>query len=61
MVKGFYKSKHLNMNEFYIKSGKHPGTLKDKVTSPGGTTTKAIHTLEKYDFSYILAEAINPI
>ncbi len=31
-------------------SGKHPGLLKDEVTSPGGTTIAGIHALEKKAF-----------
>ncbi|XP_061997758.1 pyrroline-5-carboxylate reductase-like [Rosa rugosa] len=39
-------------------SGKHPGQLKDDVTSPGGTTIAGIHELEKGGFRGILMNAV---
>ncbi|XP_004303606.1 PREDICTED: pyrroline-5-carboxylate reductase [Fragaria vesca subsp. vesca] len=39
-------------------SGKHPGQLKDDVTSPGGTTIVGIHELEKGGFRGILMNAV---
>jgi pyrroline-5-carboxylate reductase len=40
------------------KTGKHPADLRNSVTSPGGTTTEALHQLEKGGFRSLLLEAV---
>lgn len=40
---------------------KHPAALKDAVTSPGGSTIKAIATLEKHGFRYALNDAVDSV
>ncbi len=41
-----------------MQSGKHPGELKDMVTSPGGTTISGLHTLEKGGLRTTLMNAV---
>jgi pyrroline-5-carboxylate reductase len=41
-----------------LESGKHPGELKDQVTSPGGTTISGLHTLEKGGLRTTLMSAV---
>jgi len=37
----------IGTGKMYLESGKHPGDLKDSVTSPGGTTICGLHEIEK--------------
>jgi len=41
-----------------LKTNEHPGSLKDKVCSPGGTTIEAVRELEKGNFRYSVMEAV---
>lgn len=41
-----------------MQSGKHPGELKDMVTSPGGTTIAGLHALEQGKFRAALFNAV---
>lgn len=41
-----------------LKTGKHPGQLKDAVASPGGTTIAGIKELEKNAFRYAIMSAV---
>lgn len=44
-----------------LKTGKHPGELKDEITSPSGTTIKGIASLEKNSFRGSVIEAVDEI
>lgn len=47
--------------ELLLATGKHPGELKDQVTSPGGTTIKGVAALEKNGFRYATISALDTI
>lgn len=48
----------IGSSELVKKSGKHPGQLKDEVTSPGGTTIAGVHALERKSFRGTVMDAV---
>lgn len=44
-----------------LQSGAHPGELKDKVCSPGGTTIRGVSALEEHGFRSAVIKAIDAI
>lgn len=48
----------LGASKLLIESGEHPGRLKDRVTSPGGTAIAGIHTLEEGGLRTTLINAV---
>src|SRR5574339_472155 len=43
---------------FYEAAGRHPATLRNQVTSPGGTSAEALYYLEKAGFRTAISRAI---
>lgn len=41
-----------------VETGEHPALLKEKVTSPGGTTISALHALENGSFRGVVMNAV---
>lgn len=48
----------LGSAKMILETGKHPGELKDSVTSPGGTTIEGIKTLEQRGFRNAVMDAV---
>lgn len=48
----------MGAGEMVIKTGTHPGQLKDQVTSPGGTTIAGVHALEAGAFRGTVINAV---
>ena len=44
-----------------LDSGEHPGRLKDRVASPGGTTIAGIHKLEEGRLRATLMDAVEAV
>ena len=44
-----------------LKSGDHPGQMKDAVCSPAGTTIVGVSALEKIGFRFAVIDAVDQI
>lgn len=49
----------LGTAQLLARTGEHPAGLKDKVTSPGGTTIAGLHALEKGSFRATVMNAVD--
>lgn len=47
--------------KMYLETRDHPGVMKDKVTSPGGTTIKGVAALEEHGFRNAVIQAFDAI
>jgi pyrroline-5-carboxylate reductase len=48
----------MGAGQMVLNAGKHPGELKDNVTSPGGTTIAGVHALETGSFRGTVMNAV---
>ncbi len=48
----------LSRRKLLLETNEHPGQLKDRVTSPGGTSIAGIHTLEQGGLRTTIMDAV---
>ena len=48
----------LGSAKLLLESGEHPGVLKDRVCSPGGSTIAGVHALEDGAFRATVMDAV---
>jgi len=58
MATNFAAQTLLGTAEMVLQTGEHPAVLKDRVTSPGGTTIAGVHALETHGFRAAVIAAI---
>jgi pyrroline-5-carboxylate reductase len=44
--------------EYVLQTGSHPATMRDDITSPGGTTAAALYEMERGSFRTVVADSV---
>ena len=56
IISGFFRAVYTYSFNFSV--GKHTGQLKDEVTSPGGTTIRAVQVMDRAGIRGIMMDAV---
>lgn len=59
MAQRFAAQVLLGSAKLALETGKHPGELKDMVTSPAGTTIEGVASLEQHGFRFAIMDAVD--